>query len=77
MKKKWKWIVGILVLLIAAVGALAAYRFNQSAIIKVQTGKAVRQDLAQIVTASGEIKPRNYVNIGTNANVPSRITEIL
>ena len=77
MKKKWKWIVGILVLLIAAVGAFAAYRFNQSAIIKVQTGKAVRQDLAQIVTASGEIKPRNYVNIGTNANVPSRITEIL
>lgn len=77
MKKKWKWIVGILVLLVAAVGALAAYRYNQAAIIKVQTGKAVKQDLAQIVTASGEIKPRYYVNIGTNANVPSRITEIL
>lgn len=77
MKKKWKWIVGIVVLLIASVGGLAAYRFNQAAIVKVQTGKAQRQDLAQIVTASGEIKPRNYVNIGTNANVPSRITEIL
>ena len=77
MKKKWKWIVGILVLLIAAVGGFAAYRFNQAAVISVQTGKAVRQDLAQVVTASGEIKPRNYVNIGTNANVPSRITDIL
>src|SRR5258707_130895 len=27
--------------------------------------------------ASGEIKPRNYINIGSNATVPSRITEIL
>lgn len=29
------------------------------------------------MTASGEIKPRNYINIGTNAMSPSRITEIL
>jgi HlyD family secretion protein len=43
----------------------------------VQTGKATRQDLTALVTASGEIKPRNYINIGTNAMSPSRITEIL
>ena len=33
----------------------------------VQTGKAQRQDLATIVSASGEIKPKTYVNIGANA----------
>ncbi len=77
MKRKWKVIIGVVVLLGAGIAAFASYRFNQAAIIKVQTGKSVRQDLAQVVTASGEIKPRNYVNIGTNANVPSRITDIL
>jgi HlyD family secretion protein len=37
----------------------------------------VRQDLTSLVTASGEIRPRNYINIGTNAVSPSRITDIL
>ena len=77
MKRKWKIIIGVVVLLGAGIAAFASYRYNQAAVIKVQTGKSVRQDLAQVVTASGEIKPRYYVNIGTNANVPSRITEIL
>ena len=35
--------------------------------VTVQTGKAQRQDLASIVSASGEIKPKTYVNIGANA----------
>ncbi|MGH9663232.1 MAG: efflux RND transporter periplasmic adaptor subunit, partial [Bryobacteraceae bacterium] len=33
----------------------------------MQTNQAVRQDLTSIVTASGEIKPKNYINIGANA----------
>jgi HlyD family secretion protein len=33
----------------------------------VQTGKAQKQDLAAVVSASGEIKPKTYVNIGANA----------
>src|SRR5215831_20616578 len=33
----------------------------------VQTGKVQRQDLASVVSASGEIKPKVYVNIGANA----------
>src|SRR6185369_17550098 len=44
-------------------------------IVSVQTGRTVRQDLISVVTASGEIKPRNYVNIGADAI--GRITEIL
>ncbi len=35
--------------------------------VTVQTGKAQREDLASVVTASGEIKPKTYVNIGANA----------
>ena len=45
-------------------------------IVTVQTGKVVRQDLASVVTASGEIKPRTYINLGTNALGPARITNI-
>lgn len=77
MKRKWKIIVPILVVVAAAIGLFARTKIAERSIITVQTGKASRQDLAAIVTASGEIKPRNYINIGTNANVPSRITEIL
>src|SRR5204863_195090 len=36
-------------------------------LITVQTGNVVRQDLTSLVTASGEIKPKNYINIGANA----------
>ena len=41
----------------------------------VQTGTATRGDLSAIVTASGEIKPKNYINLGANAQGP--ITELL
>ncbi len=66
--KAWKKIAigaGIVVLLAAIVG----FTVHQSGknVVTVQTGKAQRQDLATIVSASGEIKPKTYVNIGANA----------
>ena len=77
MKRKWKiWLVIIGVLVVGG-GVLAGVNYTKRGIIEVQTGKAIRQDLASIVTASGEIKPKNYINIGTNAEMPSRITDIL
>jgi HlyD family secretion protein len=36
-------------------------------VVTVQTGKAQRMDLTAVVSASGEIKPKTYVNIGANA----------
>lgn len=75
--KKWKIIVPIVLLLAGGATYGVRQQMAQKAITTVQTGRAVRQDLAAIVTASGEIKPRTYINIGTNANVPSRITDIL
>jgi HlyD family secretion protein len=74
VKRKWKWILGVSLVLVVAGGTFAKIKMSQSAIVTVQTGRAVRQDLTSLVTASGEIKPRNYVNIG--ANVMGRITQI-
>jgi len=56
--------IGVLVLLAAIVG----FTVHESGkgVVTVQTGKAVRGDLASVVTASGEIKPLRYTNVGSN-----------
>ncbi|MCS7043484.1 MAG: efflux RND transporter periplasmic adaptor subunit [Bryobacteraceae bacterium] len=74
MKRKWKWTIGVGLVLAVAGGIYAKVKISQNGVVTVQTGKVVRQDLVSVVTASGEIKPRNYVNIG--ANVMGRIVEI-
>ena len=64
----WKKIAigaGVVVLLSAIVG-FTVYQSHKN-VVTVQTGKAQRQNLASVVTASGEIKPKTYVNIGANA----------
>ena len=75
MKTKWKIVIGILVLLMIAAGVFAGVKYSQRGIVTVQTGRAVKQDLASVVTASGEIKPKNYINIGANAQ--GDLTQIL
>ena len=40
---------------------------SHKGVVAVQTGKVPTQDLTSVVTASGEIKPKVYVNIGANA----------
>lgn len=74
MKRKWKWILGVGLVVVAGGGTFAAIRMKNNGIVTVQTGKSVRQDLTSLVTASGEIKPLKYINIG--ANVMGRITDI-
>ena len=77
MKKKWKIALALSVLLLSAVGVYAGIRYNQRGIVTVQSGKVFRQDLTSLVTASGEIKPRNYINLGANTQGAARIVEIL
>ncbi|MBI3210166.1 MAG: efflux RND transporter periplasmic adaptor subunit [Candidatus Solibacter usitatus] len=77
MNRTAKIILGIILLVAVAGGGWYGYSYTQKGIVTIQTGRVSRQDLAAVVTASGEIKPRNYINIGTNAIAPSRITEIL
>ena len=77
MNKKWKIILIITLIVLVSGGVLASIRFNERGIVDVQTGKALRQDLTATVTASGEIKPKNYINLGANTVGPAPITEIL
>jgi len=67
VKRKWKVIVIVGVVLVLGVGVYASTVYSKRGVVSVQTGKAVRQDLTSLVTASGEIKPKNYINIGANA----------
>jgi HlyD family secretion protein len=66
--KAWKKIViGIgAALLVVAIVAFTVHQSSKN-VVTVQTGKAQRLDLATVVSASGEIKPKTYVNIGANA----------
>lgn len=61
----------ILIILVIAIGVIAVVGFTvnqtQKSVVTVQTGKVMKQDIASVVTASGEIKPLNYVNVGANA----------
>lgn len=62
--KTWKKVaIGVGVLAVAGIAyAGITYQLNKS-VVKVQSGKVVRQDLTSIVTASGEIRPKNYTNV--------------
>ncbi|HXK01667.1 MAG TPA: efflux RND transporter periplasmic adaptor subunit [Verrucomicrobiae bacterium] len=75
MKRKWKVIIVIVAVLIAAIGVYASTVLSKKGLVTVQTGNVVRGDLDSIVTASGEIKPKNYINIGANAQ--GELKEIL
>lgn len=75
MKRKWKIFLLILVPLLIAGAVYGSKRWSERDLVTVQTGAASREDLTALVTASGEIKPRNYINIGANAQ--GRIVELL
>src|SRR5215471_2026717 len=64
-RKKLIIIVGIVLVLVIAV--IATVKLNQRDVIEVQTSKVNRAELISTVSASGEIRPKVYVNIGANA----------
>ncbi|HVP90721.1 MAG TPA: efflux RND transporter periplasmic adaptor subunit [Terriglobales bacterium] len=75
MTGKTKKIIGAIVG-IAVIGAVVGFSVNREnrKKILVQTGKVEKKDLVQVVTASGEVRPKRYVNVG--ANVSGRLIEI-
>ena len=75
MKTKWKVLLAILVLVLIAGGVFASVQYQKRGVVTVQTGRVVTEDLASVVTASGEVKPKNYINIG--ANQQGELTNIL
>jgi HlyD family secretion protein len=65
--------VVVAVLLLAGIVGFSVTRDSRSR-VAVQTDKVGRRDLVSVVSASGEVKPKRYVNIA--ANVSGRITEL-
>ncbi len=66
--KTWKKVaIGVGVLLVLAIVVGVTVHQSGKNVATVQTGKAQRQDLSSVVSGSGEVKPKTYVNIGANA----------
>jgi HlyD family secretion protein len=76
LKKKWKILIllGLLIVIAGAIGA--SIKISKRGIVNVQTGRVTHADLTSLVTASGEVKPRNYINIGANTQGPAPIVAI-
>src|SRR5579863_4368735 len=66
--KPWKKIaIGVGVVVVLAIFVGVTVHQSSKNLVTVQTGKVQRQDLTTVVSASGEIKPKTYVNVGANA----------
>lgn len=66
-------LVGVLVVVAAAVGGW--YARQRREVVPVQVEAAARRDLVARVSASGEVLPKRYVDVG--ANVSGRIVALL
>ena len=66
MNAKKAIIVVVIVLLVAGIGALTIYE-GQANVTKVTTTVVTRQELTSVVSGTGQIKPKTYVNIGATA----------
>lgn len=55
--------------MIVAIAATVVYAVTSGnrGVVAVETGEVIRQDLSQSVRANGEVKPKRYVNISSNA----------
>jgi HlyD family secretion protein len=62
--KPWQKVAsGIgLVLVLGGGGWFASHEWNKG-VVTVQTGTVTRENLTSVVTASGEIRPKNYTNV--------------
>jgi HlyD family secretion protein len=70
-----KKILLIVLAVVVAAGLVAFMVYKQqSGYTKVLTAKIVRQDLATVVSGTGQIKPKTYVNLGATAM--GRITHL-
>jgi HlyD family secretion protein len=76
--KKWKKVTLAVVAIVAFLSlAIGGVVWSRRGVVTVQTGKVQREDLAQIVTANGEVKPVEQNQANVNANSTGKITEIL
>ncbi len=63
-----KKIIAIVVVALVLVGVVAGTIIHaRSSVLAVSTGKASKQDLVSVVSGTGQIKPKTYVNVGATA----------
>ena len=63
-----KKIILIVVIVLVVAGAVTGtILHSQAAVVKVATGKVAHQDLVSVVSGTGQIKPKTYVNVGATA----------
>jgi HlyD family secretion protein len=75
MTTRTKRALGAIVAVAVIGGILAANVIREKrSRTEVQTGEVEKHDLVEVVTASGEVRPRRYVNVG--ANVSGRIVQL-
>ena len=62
--KTWQKVL-IAVAVVAVLGGIVWYSVYQTnkGVVTVQTGHVTKADLTSIVTASGEVRPKNYTNV--------------
>ena len=70
-----KIILSILAAVVVIVLVVVFIWRQQSGYTKVLTAKIARQDLTTVVSGTGQIKPKTYVNLGATAM--GRITHFL
>lgn len=64
----WKKVaIGAAVLVVVVIFIAVTVYQSKKNLVTVQTAKTQMKDLATVVSASGEVKPKTYVNIGANA----------
>ena len=63
--KKIVLIVAVVLVLAGIVAGTILH--GQANVTKVATGKAVREDLVAVVSGTGQIKPKTYVNVGATS----------
>lgn len=67
MKNRKKILIISGVVIVVLIVIAIAIKRNSNSITTVQSGKVAKQDITSTVSASGEIKPKTFVNVGANA----------
>ena len=75
MKKRTKVIIGITGIILLASAAALQTMFRGDRGVDVRIEETQRRDLVEVVTASGNIRPRRTVNI--SSDVSARVAELL
>ena len=71
-----KKVIGIILAILVVAGIVSFMVWKaQSGYTPVLTGKVVRQDLSTVISGTGQIKPKTYVNVGATSF--GRITHLL